>query len=58
MQLRTCLLTAAALTTAVTFGVAAQQTSNQDAWQAGGERPPGIQQGHASERRRRLGRPL
>ena len=35
MQLRTCLLTASALTTAVTFGVAAQQTSNQDAWQAG-----------------------
>ena len=35
MQLRTCLLTAFALTTAVTFGVAAQQTSNQDAWQAG-----------------------
>ena len=58
MQLRTCLLTAVALTTAVTFGVAAQQTSNQDAWQAGASVTPGIQQGHASERRRRFGRPL
>src|ERR1700727_1892879 len=35
MQPRTCLLTAFTLTTAVAFGVAAQQTSNQDAWQAG-----------------------
>ena len=35
MHPRTCLLTAFTLTTAVAFGVAAQQTSNPDAWQAG-----------------------
>jgi uncharacterized protein (TIGR02246 family) len=35
MQPCTCLLTAFTLTTAVAFGAAAQQTSDQDAWQAG-----------------------
>ena len=34
MQSRTCLLAAFTLTT-VAFGAAAQQTSNQDAWQSG-----------------------
>jgi uncharacterized protein (TIGR02246 family) len=35
MQPCTSLLTAFTLTTALAFGVAAQQTSNQDTWQAG-----------------------
>jgi len=35
MRMHTCLLSAFILITATAFGAAAQQTSNQDAWQAG-----------------------
>jgi uncharacterized protein (TIGR02246 family) len=35
MKLRACILSVFILTTAVAFGAAAQQTSNQEVWQAG-----------------------
>jgi hypothetical protein len=35
MRMHTCLLSAFILITATASGVAAQQTSNQEAWQAG-----------------------